>query len=435
MIRLMKLVLYLCLFVGALLLPADEVTKWNQVAGNASFASGLAAVNPLFESRIYAMTHAAVHDALNAIDRRYRPYAMNGPLSPGASPEAAVATAAYKVLRDQFGQLGPYGHTTQQAMLDAAYASSMAAIASGPAKTAGIALGETAAAFILNLRAADGWNQQILTDFAYPQGTLPGEYRFTPPYDFVFLPDWGELPPFVLFRSDQFRPNPPDRITSRKYTEDYNEIKRLGGNGTTTPSARTPDQTEIARFWYESSPLGWNRIARTVSAARGLGLWENARLFALLNLVSADGYVANFDTKAFYNYWRPITAIRLGDQDGNPATSGDPNWTPLLDTPPVPDYSSGHALQGAAIAETLQFVFGTDNIAFSTCSTTLLAGSTCNDASPVRRSFTSFSQAAAENALSRILVGIHFRNATEEGMQQGRKIARHAFVHYLRPLR
>ena len=202
-----------------------------------------------------------------------------------------------------------------------------------------------------------------------------------------------------------------------------------------TPSARTPDQTEIAIFWYESSPLGWNRIARTVSEPRGLGLWENARLFALLNFVSADGYIANFDSKFHYNYWRPITAIRLGDMDGNSDTIGDSGWTPLLDTPPIPDYASGHSVQGGAMSEALRLFFGRDNISFSTCSTTLPAGSTCNDPSPVTRSFTSFSQAAAENGQSRILVGIHFRKAVTEGIKHGEKIAQHTFVHYLRPSR
>jgi hypothetical protein len=425
----MRHVLTLSLCAGLFAVPgtADEVGKWNQIAGEASFASGLSN-NPLFESRVYAMTHAAVHDALNAIDRRYQPYALHTPVTPGASPEAAVATAAYRVLANQFGLLG---YAPQVVMLDAAYASAIGVIADSPAKTAGIAVGESAAAAILALRAGDGWNQQTLLDFNYPQGTAPGEYRFTPPSNFAFLPDWGKLQPFVLFRADQYRPSPPYPVNSKRYTADYNEIKALGSIGST---ARTADQTQIAIFWYESSPLGWNRIARTVSAARGTGLWENARLFALLNFASADGYIANFDTKYFYKYWRPITAIRLGDSDGNPDTVGDAGWTPLLDTPAVPDYASGHALQGGALAEIMRLVFGTDSVAFSTCSTTLAAGSTCYDASPVTRSFTSFSQAAAENALSRILVGIHFRKAVEEGLQHGGKIAHHTFVHYLRPL-
>jgi hypothetical protein len=429
-------VITVCLYLipGASYLAADEVTKWNATAGNAAFTSGLSG-NPLFESRVYAMTHAAIHDALNTIDRRYGPYALNGPVTPGASPEAAVATAAHHVLVNQFNQLIAYGFPSQQALLDAAYTSSLAAITSGPAKTAGILVGEAAAAAILSRRVNDGWNQQVVQDFAYPQGTAPGEYQFTPPANFAFLPNWGKLPPFVLFRGNQYRPSPPYPVDSKRYTEDYYEVKNFGGNGVTTPSARTPDQTQIAIFWYESSPLGWNRIARTVSASRALGLWENARLFALLNFVSADGYIANFESKYYYNYWRPITAIRLGDTDGNPDTTGDPGWTPLLNTPPVPDYASGHSVQGGGMSEVMRLFFGTDNISFSTCSTTMPPGSTCNDLSPVTRSFTSFSQAAAENGLSRILVGIHFRKAVTEGIQHGGKIAQHTFVHYLRPLR
>jgi hypothetical protein len=156
-------------------------------------------------------------------------------------------------------------------------------------------------------------------------------------------------------------------------------------------------------------------------------------LFALLNLASADGYIASFYAKYFYKYWRPITAIRLGEIDGNRDTVGDPTWTPLLETPAIPDYDSGHSVQGGAISEMMRLFFGTDNIAFTTCSTSLPAGSTCNDPSPVTRSYTSFSQAAAENGLSRILVGIHFRKAVTEGIEHGGKIAHHTFTQYLRP--
>jgi hypothetical protein len=412
----------------------NEVRRWNKTATEASFASGLSG-NPLFESRVYAMVHAAVHDALNGIDRRYRPYAYHGTVVPGASPEAAVATAAHRVLVRQFTLLIPFGFPSQEGMLDEALASALALIPAGAAKDLGIAVGRRAADAILAIRVADGWNQQVVQDFGYPQGTTPGEYRFTPPADFAFLPGWGNVQPFVLYRAHQYRPGPPYPINSTQYTQDFNEIKHLGGDGVTTPSARTPDQTQIARFWYESSPQGWNRIARRVSAARGIGLWEAGRLFALLNLTLADGYIANFDTKYHYNYWRPITAIRLAATDGNPYTIADPGWTPLLDTPPVPDYASGHSLQGGAAAEIMKLFFGTDNIAFSTCSRTMPAGTGCNEASQVLRSFSSFSQAAEQNALSRILVGIHFRKACMEGLRHGRRIAQHAFMLHLLPLR
>ena len=154
------------------------------------------------------------------------------------------------------------------------------------------------------------------------------------------------------------------RWTRKKYTADFNEVKALGGDDVTTPSARTADETEIALFWWESSPLKWNRIARTVSADQGLTLWENARLFGLLNMALADGYIAMVDAKNHYNYWRPVTAIQAGDTDGNPDTVGDPTWTPLRSTPPNQDYPSGHAIEGGAGAEVLKQFFGTDAISF-----------------------------------------------------------------------
>jgi hypothetical protein len=177
-------------------------------------------------------------------------------------------------------------------------------------------------------------------------------------------------------------------------------------------------------FWLESSPLAWNRLARSVSADRGLDVWENARLFGLLNLALADGYIGSWESKYVFNFWRPVSAIQLADSDGNPATAGDPAWTPLQFTYPIPDHDSGHSVQGGAAAQVLRDFFGTDNIAFSACSLTLPAGSRCTDLSPVLRHFDTFSQAADENGLSRILVGIHFRRAVEEGIQHGRKIGK-----------
>jgi hypothetical protein len=274
-----------------------------------------------------------------------------------------------------------------------------------------------------------------LFDTAYPQGTQPGEYRFTPGFNFAFAPGWADVTPFVLRDSSQFRPGPPYRVTGKKYAADFNEVKRLGGDDITTPSARTAEQTEIALFWVESAPLQWNRIARTVSADRGLDLWENARLFGLLNMALADGYIGSFDTKYHgYNYWRPVTAIRTADTDGNPNTSADPTWTPLVPTPPIPDYDSAHSVEGGAAAQVLKRFFGTDHIGFTACSLTLPAGSTCDAAAPVLRSYTSFSQAREENGVSRILVGFHFRKAVDEGIDHGRKIGNRAVNRFLRPV-
>ena len=182
----------------------------------------------------------------------------------------------------------------------------------------------------------------------------------------------------------------------------------------------------------ESSPLQWNRIARTVSAKVGLNPWQNARLFGLLNMAMADGYVGSFETKYLYNFWRPITAIQMAATDGNPNTDADPTWTPLVPTPPIPDYDSAHSVEGGAAAQVLKRFFGTDRIGFETCSLTLPPGSTCDDASPVLRSYSSFTQAANENGESRILVGFHFRSAVEEGIEHGRQIANRAVDRFLR---
>ena len=320
------------------------------------------------------------------------------------------------------------------ASIEADYADALAALPDGSGKTRGIALGQAAAAAILALRAADGSDTPFLV-FDYPQGTAPGVWRFTPGFDFALAPGWADVTPFVLRDSSQFRPRPPYALTTKEYTTDFNEVKRLGGDGTTTPSARTAEQTEIALFWVESSPQAWNRIARAVSADRHLDPWESARLFGLLNMALADGYIGTFEAKfQVYNFWRPVTAIQNADTDGNPNTAADPTWTPLVPTPPIPDHDSGHSVEGGAAGAVLERFFGTDDIHFETCSLTLPAGSTCSDATPVLRQYASFSQATEENGLSRILVGFHFRKAVEDGIEHGRKIGNRAVNRFLRPV-
>jgi hypothetical protein len=420
-------------FAGA----GDAVIAWNANAGEAATAACIAPLtNPLHESRIYAITHIAIHDALNAIERHSRPYAFDGPRQPGASPDAAVAAAARTVLVTLIGQLPseltpPSCIAAGQASAEGDYAAALGQIPDGQAKTQGITLGEAAAQAILARRAADGAVGPFL-NFDCPTNTEPGEYQCLPDTPFTAFEVWANVTPFVLKDSSQFRPGPPYRLKSDKYTADFNEVKSLGGDGVITPSRRTADQTEIALFWWENSPLKWNRIARAVSAGQNLNIWENARLFGLLNLALADGYIAMVATKNHYNFWRPITAIRNGDRDGNPDTTGDPNWTSLRRTPPDRDYVSGHSIEGGAGAEVLKQVFGTDRIPFQDCSASLPAGSTCSDPSPVLRSYSTFSQAAEENAFSRILIGFHFRKATVEGTQYGRDIGRRATNLYFR---
>ncbi len=414
----------------------DPVILWNAHAGAAATAACLAPLaNPLHESRMYAMAHVAIHDALNAIDRRSRPYAFDAQADAGASPDAAVAAAARYVLVPLIAQL-PLELLPQScidagvASVLAAYTTALDAIPDDEAEAQGIAVGRAAAAAILALRAADGAVGPFLNPEC-PQNTEPGEYQCTPGTPFIAFQVWADVTPFVLHHSSQFRPGPPYAVDSKKYTDDFNEVKSLGSISSTE---RTDEETEIALFWWESSPLKWNRIARTVSSNRGFGPWENARLFGLLNMALADGYIAMSSTKNHYNYWRPVTAIQAADTDGNPDTVGDPTWTPLRGTPPNQDYASGHSIEGGAGAEVLKQVFGTDEISFRDCGATLPDGSTCSDLAPVFRSFTSFSQAAVENAHSRILIGFHFRKSVEEGTRYGRQIGKRAANLYLRPV-
>jgi hypothetical protein len=418
------------------LVNADAVTDWSENAGEAAKAACLSpADDPLHESRMYAMVRIAIHDALNAINRRSRPYAFNSQALSGASADAAIAAAAHDVLVTLINQnpsiFPPECTAAGLASVETDYTAALGAIPDGSAKTQGLSVGQAAATAILALRAHDG-SDTLLIDTGYPQGTQPGQWRFTPGFPFAFAPGWANVTPFVLRDASQYSPGPPYKLTSKKYAADVNEVKTLGVK---VGSARTAEQTQIAHFWVESSPLMWNRIARTVSASEGLDLWENARLFGLLNMAMADGYIGTFDTKYHYNYWRPVTAIQLADTDGNPGTTADPAWEPLLPTPPVPDYDSGHSVEGGTAAQVLKRFFKDDRISFTACSLSLpLAAERCGGASEVRRSFTSFTQAAEENGVSRIYNGFHFRDAVRKGIKHGRKIGNRAVNLFLKPV-
>jgi hypothetical protein len=394
---------------------ADAVTHWNEIATRVTAPPVTTNLTSPYQSRIYAMTHAAIHDALNAIERHYQPYALSGQTNPMASPEAAVATAAYGVLVHEV--------PARQAILDSEYQAALAGIPDGEAKDRGVAIGQAAAAAIIALRSGDGSAAQV----TYTPGTEPGDWRPTPPNFLPALaPGWGYVTPFSLRSGSQFRPDLSDYfdLTSEAYTREYDEVKSIGQAGSTTRSA---EQSDIAKFWYESSPPGWNRIVRNVAAQQGHDLWANAQLFALINLALADGYISSFEAKYFYNFWRPVTAIRAGDADGNPRTVADPEWMSFLPTPPIPDNSSGHAVAGAAVAEVLARFFDNDNIYFTTTSGAPFPG--------ITRSFNSFSEAAQENADSRVYAGIHFRSATRDGLRQGEKIGRYVSNHFLKPVR
>jgi hypothetical protein len=409
---------------GAVAVPAsDPVILWNANAGAAATKACIAPDgDPFHESRMYAMMHIAIYDAMNAIERRFQPHTYDKKAEPGTSPDAAVAAAAHDVLVPLIKQLPPELLAKKEciddgvASAETSYTAALAALPESQSKTRGIALGQAAAAAILEARAADHGNDGPFLNKNCPQ-PQPGKYQCTPGYPFIVFETWEKVTPFVLKDSAQFRPGPPYAVTNKAFKADLDDVKSLGGDGKTTPSARTPDQTQIALFWWESSPLKRSRIARTVATDKGLKPWDNARLFAILNMALADGYIAMVSAKNHYDFWRPVTAIQSG---------GDPIWTPLLPTPPDQDYPSGHSIEGGAGAEVLKQFFGTDQIRFQDCGVALPAGSTCDDAKPVLRSFASFTQAANENGLSRVLVGFHFRNATAEGTAYGRKIGERA---------
>jgi hypothetical protein len=411
----------------------DAVIRWSEATAEATLLSGITPyLNPLHETRLLAMVHIAIHDALNAIERRSRPYALEIGRWPDASPDAAVAAAARDVLVPAIMALPAELEPDVEAAVahvEATAAAELAAVPEGPAKQRGVFIGEAAAAVINAARVADG-AEDVYLDTSYPEGTEPGKFRFVEGAPFAAAPRWGEVTPFVMRSGSQFRSPRPHNVIGVPYAEDFNEIKSLGALDSTT---RTADQEAAARAWFESSPLRWNRIARTVALGAGLDAWGHARLLGLLNLALADGYIANWDAKYEYDAWRPETAIRLADTDGNPLTEADPDWLPLWGSSgATPEHDSGHAIEGAAGATVLERFFGTDRKAFSICSASLPID-TCTDDAPVLRSYTSFSEAARENAESRIWMGWHFRKAIEDGMVVGEAIANRTFERYLRP--
>jgi hypothetical protein len=427
--------LIVCLLLLAVAAPAmaNEVVDWNDTAMKAINANGQ---SPVVATRTLAMTQAAVHDALNAINRKYDAYYYEGPAEAGASPEAATAAAAHTVLVGLVNQFGtPAQKGTTLALLDQAYAASLAKVTDGPARNKGVAAGRAAGAAMLTLRRDDG----SAKDTPYTPGVGPGKWRPhpnpvppNPPianpdaakgYQASAIPGWQNVTPFTLLSSSQYWLPGPPALTSEKYTRDFNEVKNIGGKVSTV---RTDDQTQIARFWFEG-PGAWNRIARTVATDRKLDLRDTARVLALMNMAMADAYIAGWKIRYVYDSWRPVTAIREGDNDGNDATVGDLTWDSHQNTPAVSDYPSTQSTFSGAAAVALASALGGDAARFTITSGKPFEG--------ITRSFTSFSEAARESADSRVYAGIHFRSACEDGLTLGRKIGTRAATLYLQPVR
>jgi PAP2 superfamily len=384
---------------------ADAVTEWNEIAV-ATAAAGRHGASDA--SRTTALVHAAIFDAVNATEGRYMPYKIKARAPAGASAEAAGVAAAYAVLV----RLYPGQKTT----LDQAFAKSLGRIDDGAAKTDGVSVGEKVGAEMVALRANDGAGAPN----TYRPVTAPGVYVVT---TLPVSSHWEKVTPWVLERASQFRPGPPPALSSGDWTRDCLEIMDLGGKKSTV---RTPEQTEIARFWTVVGPASWDPVLRAVAAAPGRTLRQNARLFALAEMAAADAYIAVFDAKYTFNLWRPITAIRNGDMHGANTMVRVPDWEPLVDTPLHPEYPCAHCITSAAVAAVLEAEFGPRFPEVTMTSPT---------ASGVTRRWTSAKAWADEVAMARIYGGIHYRTSNGVGQTMGRQIGDFAVRQYLKPIR
>lgn len=448
---------------------AASIRHWNRIAIDASgldhtpvttvetrvFGEQL---GPGRSSKAMAIVHLAVFEVVNAIEGGYKSYAGLAPVKVGTSMKAAIAQAAHDTLVALF--------PSQALSFDDQLSDDLAAIPEGRLKSNGIALGKRAAAAILTMRANDGsQHSEPRVGVEFLMSNDPGKWRQDPisQIPLALGAYWGDVKPFVLDRAEQFRVPPPPRLDSAEYAAAYNEVKQLGGDGLLTPTARTPEQTQIGTYWaYDGTPSLcapprlYNQIAMQIARQMGTdtNVMELARLLALVNVAMADAGIAVWESKYYYQYWRPVTGIRESDEhtgpsgsgDGNPATAGDPNYSPLGApasnltgpnfTPPFPAYPSGHAGFGGALFQTLRNFYRTDRIAFTFVSDEY-NGVTRDNHGTVRplveRSFTSLSQAEEENGQSRIYLGIHWAFDKTEGIAQGRRVADYVFKNFLRP--
>jgi tetrahydromethanopterin S-methyltransferase subunit B len=392
-----------CLTVGTIgSAAADVVTEWNQ---------NIISIGGPQIQRTLAMVHIAMFDALNAFDPRYTPY-LTLPAAPAAaSAEAAAASAAHGVLVRLF--------PAQQALIDGFLASSLASVPDGPAEAAGVAYGDVVAQAIYDARLSDNI---LAAGPAYVPGTVPGSYQLTtpgPPQPVnTNAPNWV---PFALQSASQFRPNGFPALTSLRYARDLAEVQVRGA---LVNSNRTADEDVIARWHTEQAQFQFNRIARAEVPSDGRTLLEHARLFALLNVALADATLSVFEAKYMYTFWRPVTAIRNADIDGNPDTLADPSWSPFQTTPPHPEYPAAHGVVQAAGARVMKDYFG-PQYGFST---------TAPAVPGVVRDYADFDSYTDEGLLARILGGMHFRSSLEEGARQGKAVGNWVIDNYLRPL-
>jgi hypothetical protein len=386
------------------LTTADVITDWNERAVAAGYT---ARVTPGLSARNIAMVHIAMFEVLNSIDPRYTPYRRRLSAEPSASRDAAAAAAAHHILVREYPD--------QAKELDKALEAALATVTDGQPKVEGVRLGEEAARAIRLERSTDGADAPN----TYRPHTTAGKYV---PTEFPVMSSWGGVRPFALKTGSQFRPAAPYALTSMQWAKDYAEVKKMGAK---TGSARTAEQTEIARFWELVGPATYNPVARQLSAAKGLDLIENARLFALFSIAAADAGVAIFEAKYKYNFWRPVTAIRNGDLDGNNATERDPSWEPFIRTPMHPEYPCAHCTFQSTAASVLEAFFGSNAATFRLTSST---------APGVTRNFNNLSDYVAEVVNARVYDGVHYRTSGEAGAAMGRKIGQYTVQNFLKPI-
>jgi len=387
---------------------ADEVTDWNAI-----MQTTVAAGNANAQARSAAIVQLAVFESVNSIVGDYEPYlGMTAP--EGASPNAAAVAAAHSALLALF--------PASNAVLNASLAVSLAQIPDGPAKDVGIVVGQQAAAAMLLLRSTDG--AASAQSVPYTPGSNPGDFRPVPPA-VASQPGWGLVTPFGLQSGSQFRLPPPPPLDSGRYAHDFNEVKLVGSTNA-GPDIRPKDRTDVARFFSVSSPVqGWNQAARQVSAAQGKSLPENARIFALVNMAICDASIATYETKYFYNTWRPMAAIREGSLDYNKWTDAEGGWSPLIATPLFPSYPSAHATLSNAARTVLERVFGKQDLAITL---------TSPRAPGIVLNYTEWKTICDDIDDARVYGGIHFRFEQEAGGHQGQDVGHYILDNLLRPL-
>jgi hypothetical protein len=384
---------------------ADVITDWNQAAVAAMKSANIAG-NPW--ARNMAMMHVAMSDAVNSVQGRYSTYVPPGTVRSGASAEAAAAAAARQIMLQQV--------PGQKALIDQTYAETTKAIPDGAAKSEGTAIGEKCAAAVLADRSSDGTN----VPDTYRPLTTPGVWVPTTPPIFA---EYARAKPWVLKSADQVRPGPPPDLKSALYARDYNETKEIG---VAKSSKRTAEQTEAVKFWTQANfGPAWEEVTRQLSAAKNLSLAENARLFALLNMGIANTFINDWDAKFTYNFWRPVTAIRNGDQDGNDATERDASWTSLNAVPMHPEYPSQAGIIAGVAIGVIEALFG------STPAVPVVATDLMDP--KLQRRFGNVQQMADETQEVRIWGGIHFRNSLQVGYDMGKKIATYLVENSLKP--